>query len=107
MLKQAKTLLLDEITSNLDPENVQRITDIIEKLNQDRGHTIINATHNMDTIKDYTKVIRIERGKLVPVTAKATPGDTPTAPEATAKTEENTTDQPVSDLPLADSEMPN
>ncbi|KRM33912.1 ABC transporter, ATP-binding and permease protein [Agrilactobacillus composti DSM 18527 = JCM 14202] len=107
LLKQAKTLLLDEITSNLDPENVQRITDIIEKLNQDRGHTIINATHNMDTIKDYTKVIRIERGKLVPVTAKATPGDTPTAPEATAKTEENTTDQPVSDLPLADSEMPN
>ncbi|MCK5587525.1 MAG: phosphate ABC transporter ATP-binding protein [Candidatus Lokiarchaeota archaeon] len=39
-------LLLDEATANLDPSNVALIENAIQKINRERGVTVIMATHN-------------------------------------------------------------
>jgi len=40
-------LLLDEPTANLDPYNVALIEDIVRKLNQEKGVTLVLVTHNV------------------------------------------------------------
>lgn len=40
-------LLLDEPTANLDPVSVEMIEDLIKKINQDFGITILMSTHDM------------------------------------------------------------
>ncbi len=38
--------MLDEATVNLDPSNVALIENAIQKINRERGVTVIMATHN-------------------------------------------------------------
>jgi tungstate transport system ATP-binding protein len=47
MVLRPDVLLLDEPTANLDPYNVGLIEDIVKKLNQDYGTTLVLVTHNV------------------------------------------------------------
>ncbi len=44
-------LLLDEPTASLDPVNVAKIEEIIRRVRDDRGTTIIIATHNIPQVR--------------------------------------------------------
>ena len=58
-------LLLDEITSNLDPERIGEINTLIKNLAQ-KGHTIVFTSHDINFVKEVSdKVIFIDRGKIV------------------------------------------
>jgi len=60
-----KVLIADEPTGNLDPETSWEIMDIFEKINQ-RGTTIVMATHNKEIVNRIRKrVIAIEGGMIV------------------------------------------
>lgn len=70
LVNRPKVLLLDEITSSLDRISQHDIEELIQKINQKYGTTIVWITHNLDqalTIGDYSWVMMagevIETGK--------------------------------------------
>lgn len=48
LLNEPEVLLLDEPTSALDPENSRVIFQLLKRLNQEKGLTIIIVTHRLD-----------------------------------------------------------
>ncbi|MBN2570492.1 MAG: cell division ATP-binding protein FtsE [Ignavibacteriales bacterium] len=63
-------ILADEPTGNLDPETSNEILNIIKKINQ-RGTTVVFATHNYDLVKKHSaKIIKLQDQKAYNVTLK-------------------------------------
>ena len=61
-----EVLVLDEPTSQLDPESAEDILTIIERLNNDLGITIILVEHRLDRVVHYAdRLIVIEQGRVV------------------------------------------
>lgn len=61
-----RILLCDEATSALDPQTTQQILDLLRKINEDTGITIIIITHQMSVVRDICNhVAIIEDGVLV------------------------------------------
>ncbi len=64
-------LLLDEPTSNLDPANVAKIEEIIKRIRNELGTTIVFATHNMYQVKRIADRVGILlNGELIEVNSK-------------------------------------
>jgi ABC-type lipoprotein export system ATPase subunit len=57
-------IFADEPTGNLDSKSGNAVLGILQELN-DKGHTIILVTHEMDTANHAKRIIRIKDGKLV------------------------------------------
>ncbi|MEM2093338.1 MAG: ATP-binding cassette domain-containing protein [Candidatus Bathyarchaeia archaeon] len=58
-------IALDEPTANLDPKTVNKILDLLLKLNRELGLTIIIATHDVDFVPLCTdKAYILNRGKV-------------------------------------------
>lgn len=51
LVNQSEILLLDEITSALDPKSVREIEELVVQLNEKYGVTIIWITHNIEQAK--------------------------------------------------------
>ena len=65
-------LLLDEITSALDPELVSEVLDLVRELGED-GTTILMATHEMAFARDVAhRVVFLDQGVVV---EQGTPGE--------------------------------
>ena len=61
-----KILLCDEATSALDPETTNAILNLLQKINQLYGITIMLITHEMDVIKQIChRVAIMEAGKII------------------------------------------
>ena len=59
-----EVLLLDEITSALDPELVGEVLDLVRQLKDD-GTTIVMATHEMDFAREVSdQVVFLDRGVI-------------------------------------------
>ncbi|MCR2823109.1 methionine ABC transporter ATP-binding protein [Lederbergia panacisoli] len=59
-------LLCDEATSALDPSTTESILDLLRKVREEYGLTILMITHEMNVIRDVCdKVAVIEGGKIV------------------------------------------
>lgn len=59
-------LLCDEATSALDPQTTTAILELLKKINQDLGITIVIITHQMNVVQEIcNKVAIIESGKVV------------------------------------------
>jgi len=66
LAQEPEVLLSDEATSALDPETTESILDLLLKINEEFGITILLITHEMDVIQkicDYVYVL--ESGKVV------------------------------------------
>ena len=65
LINKSDILLLDEITSALDPVSAKEIEQLILKINRKYGATIIWITHNLEqarTLSDFTWILH--DGKL-------------------------------------------
>lgn len=61
-----KILLADESTSALDPETTGEVLEILKRVNQEFGITIVVITHEMDVVKSIAnKVAVMERGRII------------------------------------------
>lgn len=74
LANKPKVLLSDEATSSLDPETTDNILELLKRINQDLGVTILLITHEMDVIRkicDRTCILDegqiIEEGPVVEV----------------------------------------
>lgn len=58
-------ILFDESTAMLDPRGRAEVMDTIEKLNRERGITVLIITHNMDEAVRADRVVVIDDGRAV------------------------------------------
>ncbi|MGI9463189.1 MAG: ABC transporter ATP-binding protein [Aestuariivirgaceae bacterium] len=72
LVLQPKLLILDEVTSALDPQTEQRICDSVASLAGD--YTIVVITHRPAWVEIATDLYTIEAGKVRPVPVTAVPG---------------------------------
>lgn len=61
-----EVLLLDEPTAGLDPMGEHKIMELLQKLNNERGLTIIMATHMVDMVPLFIdRIYILSRGKVL------------------------------------------
>lgn len=66
LVLRPKLLVLDEPTSQLDPEAAADLMELLIKLNQEHGYTIILAEHRLERVwSAITRVVYLENGNLV------------------------------------------
>ena len=57
-------LIMDEPTSNLDPQSSQRVLELIRSLNREHGKTVLIAEHKIDATAQFAdSILVIERGQ--------------------------------------------
>ena len=64
LASDAKIILADEPTGNLDSENGRLIVDLLRRLVDERGYCVIVVTHDMDIASQADKVYRMKDGVL-------------------------------------------
>jgi ATP-binding cassette subfamily B protein RaxB len=62
LYQQRELLLLDEPTSNLDPVSVQRIVEVLKRLDR----TVVVITHDMSFVAAFQQRYRLLDGRLLP-----------------------------------------
>lgn len=58
-------ILADEPTGNLDTENGRAIADLLQRLAQDQGKTVIVATHDPKIVERFSRVYQMRDGRFV------------------------------------------
>jgi len=58
-------ILADEPTGNLDSKSGKEVMEILEKLNKERGVTIILVTHDSSIARHAERIIRLRDGKII------------------------------------------
>ncbi|MCL2868926.1 MAG: ATP-binding cassette domain-containing protein [Candidatus Bathyarchaeota archaeon] len=62
---QPEIIVLDEPTSFLDPLSAERIFEVIYKLNQEQGITVVLVEHRLDlTVKYANHLVVMDKGKI-------------------------------------------
>src|SRR5262249_43174973 len=75
LLKPAKVLLLDEVTTDLDLIARAELLEFLREETTERGATILYATHILDAMEEWaTHIAYLEAGELGPMSA---PGHLP------------------------------
>ncbi len=65
VLSEPEILLADEPTGNLDSKSTVEIMELFKKINEEKGITLLQVTHSMDTAEYGNRIIRLDSGKLV------------------------------------------
>ena len=65
-----KVVVADEPTGDLDPETSRQILQLLERLNDQLGVTLLMVTHDVDAAAVAGRQFRLERGQLVELTAE-------------------------------------
>jgi lipoprotein-releasing system ATP-binding protein len=60
-----RAVLADEPSGNLDRETGDRLHDLLRRLNQEKGITVVVVTHNERLAASADRTLRLEGGKLV------------------------------------------
>jgi ATP-binding cassette, subfamily C, bacterial CydD len=63
-LRDARLVVLDEPTADLDPDSVERVGEAVERLCEDR--TVLLIAHRPELVRRADRVVRLERGVALP-----------------------------------------
>ena len=58
-------ILADEPTGNLDAASTKEIMDLFQRLNKEKGMTILQVTHSEQCAEYGTRIVRLEDGKTI------------------------------------------
>ena len=64
-ISKPQVLFLDEPTGRLDPENGQKVIELLFELNQDFGTTIVMVSHDTEVSQQCDRVLTLKAGCLV------------------------------------------
>jgi putative ABC transport system ATP-binding protein len=64
ILTEPEVVLADEPTANLDSTNAERLLDLMERLNRERGVTFLFSTHDPQVMARAHRVIRLRDGSI-------------------------------------------
>ena len=62
---QPECIIFDESTAMLDPLGLKDVMNAIEKLNREKGITVIMITHYMDEAARADRIVVLDDGKLI------------------------------------------
>ena len=65
LASDAKIILADEPTGNLDTENSEIVIDLLQKLAHEEGYCVIVVTHDLSIADKADEVLRLKDGHLV------------------------------------------
>ena len=65
LINKPKLILADEPTGALDEENATALTDLLKKLSDEEGVTLVTVTHSAVLAGQMDKVFKIKSGVLV------------------------------------------
>lgn len=65
LVNEPEIIFADEPTGNLDSKSGKAVMDFIQKLNEDKGHTVLLITHETYTAEHAERIIRIHDGEIV------------------------------------------
>lgn len=65
LASDAKIILADEPTGNLDTENSEIVIDLLQKLAHEEGYCVIVVTHDLSIADKADKVLRLKDGMLI------------------------------------------
>ena len=57
-------IVADEPTGNLDEESAQDVLHLLERLNKERGKTIMMVTHDIRAVDRGSRALRLDKGRL-------------------------------------------
>jgi lipoprotein-releasing system ATP-binding protein len=69
LVARPSLLLADEPTGNLDEHTAAELQQLLRDMHREHGLTSIIATHNADLAHSCDRILRLESGRLVPVTS--------------------------------------
>ena len=69
MFMQPEIILADEPTNNLDPANAKNTIEMLKKIQQETGTTMIIASHDSMVEEYATQIISIKNGHIIGETA--------------------------------------
>ncbi len=64
MASDPAVVLADEPTANVDSENAERLLDIMERLNRERGITFLFSTHDPRVMDRARRIVRLVDGRV-------------------------------------------
>ena len=64
LINEPSILLADEPTGNLDTRTSVEVMDIFQRLNVERGITVVLITHEMDIAEHGTRLVRFRDGRF-------------------------------------------
>jgi putative ABC transport system ATP-binding protein len=64
LINEPSILLADEPTGNLDTRTSIEVMDIFQRLNLERGITVVLITHEVDIAEHGTRIVRFRDGKI-------------------------------------------
>jgi putative ABC transport system ATP-binding protein len=64
LINEPSILLADEPTGNLDTRTSVEVMDIFQRLNMERGITVVLITHEMDIAEHGTRLVRFRDGRI-------------------------------------------
>ena len=64
LINNPKIILADEPTGNLDRETGAHVMELLQKINRERGVTVLMVTHDERAAGYAQQIIRIEKGEL-------------------------------------------
>jgi len=66
LINQPKLIVADEPTGDLDPENTDRVLEILDRVHRERKATVLFATHAVEVVNRLNRrVIRLQDGRIV------------------------------------------
>lgn len=65
LINDPEIILADEPTGNLDPNTSEVIINLFRELNEAHGKTIVMVTHDHDLKSNATKVLQLQKGRIV------------------------------------------
>lgn len=63
IMKDAPVIILDEATSNVDPENEKELMEAIDALTKEK--TIFMIAHRLKTVRNADRILVLDKGKIV------------------------------------------
>ena len=64
LINEPSILLADEPTGNLDTRTSIEVMDIFQRLNMERGITVVLITHEMDIAEHGTRFVKFRDGRI-------------------------------------------
>ncbi len=65
LMIDAEIIIGDEPTGNLDKQNAESVFNLFKEINEERGATIIIATHNESLKPYFDRIIYLEDGRII------------------------------------------
>lgn len=65
LVLEPELILADEPTSDLDRGTAERVIELLERLNRDRGCTVLMATHDLRVLDHVRRRIEMEDGRVI------------------------------------------